>query len=144
MLYAKLLVSYAQLLSLVSLVSLAEHTFREASILCAAIISCWAYKRKDNNCFPFEEKIPVSYAFKIEDFNGKEGTLKASHTKEKIITVFPSKKRYQYPMRSLYPLLSILLFSLRRKDTSILCEAKLRILLAKPSFPLKSSCFFFF
>ena len=63
----------------------------------------------------------------------------AEHTKEKIITLILSKKRYQYPMRSLYPLLSILLFSLRRKDTSILCAAKLRILLAKPSFALKSS-----
>ena len=27
----------------------------------------------------------------IEDFNGKEGTLKAEHTKEKIITLIPSK-----------------------------------------------------
>ena len=68
-------------------------------ILSEAIIPCFAYKRKDNNSYPFEEKIPVSYA--------KE-KKKASHTsceaflvvlwyskrrrlrKEKIITLFLS------------------------------------------------------
>ena len=37
----------------------------------------------------------VSYAFKIFDFNQKEGILKASHTKKKIITLIFSKPYFR-------------------------------------------------
>ena len=38
----------------------------------------------------------------IEDFNQKEGILKASHTKEKITTLFPSKPSFSLKSSS-YP-----------------------------------------
>ena len=58
----------------------------------------------------FEEKIPVSYAFCGPYLLG---TFLISHY-------------LLYPLYPLYPLLSILLFFLRRKDTSILCEGGIK------------------
>ena len=74
-----------------------------------------AYKRKDNNSFPFEACVPsscwppvVSYAFSLRLYPLK----KNEHTKEKITTVFPSKPSL-YPFTSFLRLVKIFLVLLR-------------------------------